>query len=83
MNPGDGSYPFDNDDIGWTYVRDTHGHVSNISRDDAAYICGLNPETMTFGGDGHWLDNKCFKLIPGNDNLAVYNKNGNYRLIRK
>ena len=62
---------------GWSYVRDIHGGVSNLSMESTAALLGTVVEKWSLP----ILVNKGRKNIT--PDLAVYNKDGNYRLIMK
>jgi hypothetical protein len=74
----DGTYAQDH---GWQYARDTHGGVSNMSLATVSLLLGVELEQDSQGKVKQVLNNKCFKLI--NERAAIYNHNGNYRLMVK
>ncbi len=71
----DGTYATEN---GWKYARDLHGGVSNLDMPTVATLLGVEAQKGVLGYV-HILNNKCWKQI--SDTAAVYNHNGNYRLV--
>ena len=77
-------------DNGEEYLRDVHGGVSNLGMETVAMLLGIDLPAGVGWRDGFKvlgrpiLMNKCWKKVGTNiagRGLAVYNKDGNYRMI--